>query len=199
MGVSRVQVIGWGASPLIGVAIVLTMLTRAPAAHPGEQGPVASDSSAQESAALGVGTETGVDTASAALDLTLTDLDGREVSLAFFEGKVVLLNFWATWCGPCHVEIPDLIALQDSYPEDLVVLGIVFLDEFDADVRALVSEYQIDYPVLDGNDHPEIEALYGAIPGLPVSVFIDRDGHVAMKHLGVLTRAEHEQAIRPLL
>ena len=78
MGVSREQVIGWGASPLIGVVIVLTMLTRAPAAHPGEQGPVASDSSAQESAALGAGTETGVDTEPAALDLTLTDLDGRQ-------------------------------------------------------------------------------------------------------------------------
>lgn len=75
----------------------------------------------------------------------------------------------------------------------------MFLDEFDADVRALVSEYRIDYPVLDGNDRPEIEALYGAIPGLPVSVLIDRDGHVAIKHLGVSTRAEHELAIQPLL
>ena len=91
------------------------------------------------------------------------------------------------------------MALQDSYPDELVVLGIVWLDEFDADVRALVSEYQIDYPVLDGNDHPEIEELYGGIPGLPVSVFIDRAGHVAMKHLGVSTRAEHELAIQPLL
>ena len=179
MGVSQGRVFGWGAVPLTIVFIVLTMFTRVPAAQRGEQG--------------------GVDTASAALDLTLTDLDGREVSLASFKGKVVLLYFWATWCGPCHAEIPDLVALQDSYPEDLVVLGIVWFDEFDADVHALVSEYQIDYPVLDGNNHPEIEQLYGEIPGLPVSVFIDRDGHVVMKHLGVSTRAEHELVIQPLL
>ena len=94
---------------------------------------------------------TPISTASA-LGLTLTDLNGAEVSLASLKGKIALLNFWATWCGPCHADIPD-----------------------------------------------PIEELYGQIPSLPVSVFIDRADRVAMKHLGVSTRAEHELAIQSLL
>lgn len=134
----------------------------------------------------------------ARLDFTLKDIHGADVHLASFKGKIILLNFWATWCGPCKVEIPSLVELQAEYPDDLVVLGYSVDDTVDL-LKPYVAEYGINYPVLVGRGREEVQDAYGPMWGIPVSVIIDRNGRIAKKHSGIATKEQFEREIKALL
>jgi thiol-disulfide isomerase/thioredoxin len=128
--------------------------------------------------------------------VAMRDLDGREVSLASLRGKVVLVNFWATWCGPCRAEIPDLVALQEKYRDQLQVIGIS-QDEVPADlVRRFAADHRMNYPVVMST--PEIEKLFPGVNALPTSFIVDRESRIVQKHVGMLTASLTEQETRAL-
>ena len=135
---------------------------------------------------------------SAPLHFTLKDMNGVDVKLATFKGKVILLNFWATWCGPCKAEIPSLVELQNQYRDDLVILGFS-VDDTVEKMRPYAAEYQINYPLLVGNGREDVQEAFGPLYGIPVSVFIDRNGNIAKKHSGIATRGQFEREIKALL
>jgi thiol-disulfide isomerase/thioredoxin len=133
------------------------------------------------------------------LDFTMKDLDGKDVSLSSFKGKVILLNFWATWCGPCKAEIPEFVELQKQYGKDgLMVVGYSVDDEAPK-ARAFANEYKINYPVLLGLGREDVQDAYGPIWGIPASFIISRDGKVCQKHLGIAPKAVFEKEIKALL
>jgi peroxiredoxin len=135
----------------------------------------------------------------AKLDFTVKDMNGADVRLADYKGKVILLNYWATWCGPCKVEIPDLIALYDQYKhKGFVVLG-VSQDDDPETLRSFASTFKMNYPVLVGRDHPDLLDAQGPLWGLPTTYLIGRDGSVCGKHLGPATKQDFEREITPLL
>ncbi len=114
-------------------------------------------------------------------DFSLTDLSGRALKLSDYRGKVVVLDFWATWCDPCKEEIPHFIALQQKYPEQLQLIGLS-LDDDEKPVRAFQQQYRMNYPVALAT--PALAGQYGGILGLPVTFVIDRTGHIAARHIG---------------
>jgi thiol-disulfide isomerase/thioredoxin len=134
----------------------------------------------------------------APLHFTLKDMNGVDVQLASFKGKVIVLNFWATWCGPCKVEIPDLVAVQNEYRDDLVILG-VSVDDTPDKMKPYAAQYKINYPLLVGNGRDDVQDAYGPLWGIPVSVFIDREGKIAKKHSGIATREQFLREITPLI
>ena len=133
-----------------------------------------------------------------ATDFTLPSIDGTQVSLSAFKGKVVLLNFWATWCGPCKAEIPAFVELQTQYKNDLVVLGLSVDDPADK-ARAFATQYKVNYPMVLGLGHDEIQDAYGPIYGIPASFLISRDGKVCKRHLGIAPKSQFEREIKALL
>jgi cytochrome c biogenesis protein CcmG/thiol:disulfide interchange protein DsbE len=134
----------------------------------------------------------------APLHFTLKDMNGADVQLASFKGKVILLNFWATWCGPCKAEIPSLVELQTQYGDDLVVLGFSVDDPVEK-MRPYAAQYKINYPLLVGNGREDVQDAFGPLFGIPVSVIIGRDGKIAKKHSGIATKAQFEREIKALL
>lgn len=132
----------------------------------------------------------------AAPAFSLPDLTGKAVPLSDFRGKVVVLDFWATWCPPCRREIPDFIDLQRTYgPRGLQIVGIA-LDEPEK-VEAFVRQNGMDYPVLMGSD--EVAALYGGIDGIPTTFLIDRQGKIAARFEGFRPKSVFEEEIKKLL
>jgi thiol-disulfide isomerase/thioredoxin len=129
-------------------------------------------------------------------DFKLTALDGKPITLAALQGKVVLLNFWATWCGPCRAEIPDLVALQERYQGRLQIIGLNVDDE-EADIKQYVQETGINYPVAMTSN--EVRIQFGGIPALPTSFVLDTEGRVVQKHVGLWNPAVYETEIRALL
>ena len=133
------------------------------------------------------------------LNFTVKDLDGNDVSLTSYKGKVILLNFWATWCGPCKAEIPGFVELQNQYGKDgLIVLGYS-VDDDAPKARAFAAEYKMNYPILLGLGREDIQDAYGPIWGIPASFIIGRDGRVCKKHLGIAPKAVFEKEIKALL
>jgi peroxiredoxin len=133
-----------------------------------------------------------------ATDFTLPGLDGKPVKLSSYKGKVVLLNFWATWCGPCKAEIPAFVELQTQFKNDLVVLGLSVDDPADK-AKAFADQYKVNYPIVLGLGHDEIQDAYGPIFGIPASFLISRDGKVCKRHLGLAPKAQFEREIKALL
>jgi len=124
------------------------------------------------------------------------DLDGREVSSSAWRGKVVLINFWATWCGPCRAEIPDLVALQEKYRDHLQIIGISE-DEGPPDVvKRFVEQHKVNYPIVMTS--PEIRELFPGVNALPTTFVLDRESHLVQKHVGMLTASLTEQEARAL-
>jgi thiol-disulfide isomerase/thioredoxin len=133
----------------------------------------------------------------AAPDFKLTSLDGKAFTLAGSKGKVILLNFWATWCGPCRAEIPDLVELQNKYKDRLQILGLVVDDEDQDAIEKFVAEFKINYPVAVATD--TIRSQYGGIPALPTSFVLDAEGRIVQKHEGLRDPILYETEIRALL
>jgi cytochrome c biogenesis protein CcmG/thiol:disulfide interchange protein DsbE len=126
-------------------------------------------------------------------DFTLEDLNGKKVKLSDFKGKVVIINFWATWCPPCKAEIPDFIELYKTYQKKgLVILGIA-LDNKEKVVK-FVKDNGINYPVLMGNQ--EVSNLYGGISGIPTSFVVDRKGIIKNVFVGLRSKEVFEQNIK---
>ena len=134
----------------------------------------------------------------APLDFTLKDMNGIDVALDSFEGKVILINFWATWCTPCKAEIPDLVAIQSKYKKDLVILGIS-VDDTAEQIKPYAAEYKVNYRMLVGNKRLDVQDALGPLGVVPVSILVDRDGIVVKKHTGIFTREQLETEVRALL
>jgi len=134
----------------------------------------------------------------AAPNFTLQSLDGKQVSLSDFRGKVVLLNFWATWCQPCKIEMPWFVELQKQYgAQGLQVLGVAMDDASPGDIGKFAKEMGVDYPVLIGKESVGDE--YGGVQFLPATFYIDRDGKVQDKIFGLKARGEIEDEVKGLL
>jgi peroxiredoxin len=125
------------------------------------------------------------DAKKANFNFTLPDVHGNIVKLSDFSGKVVLLDFWATWCVPCQVELPGFIDLREKYKSrGFEVLGMVVMDEF-KNAKPYADAHGMTYPILDAVDRPDVEAAFGPLMGLPTSFVISRDGRICAAHLGV--------------
>ena len=133
------------------------------------------------------------------LDFTLKDMNGTDVAFQSLKGKVVLLNFWATWCGPCKIEIPWFVEFAEQYEDDgLVVLGLSVDDTVDK-IQAFAEEYDVNYPMLVGLDREDFQEAYGPVWGIPMTFFIDREGTLCRTHTGIANREEFEKDIADLL
>jgi thiol-disulfide isomerase/thioredoxin len=127
----------------------------------------------------------------------LTGLDGKPIALAGARGKVVLVNFWATWCGPCRAEISDLVELQNKYKDHFQILSLI-VDEDDQDaVKRFVEKSGINYPVALASD--ELRMQYGGIAALPTSFVLDAEGRIVQKHEGLRNPLLYELEVRALL
>lgn len=129
----------------------------------------------------------------------LSDLSGGEQNLQDYRGKVLIVDFWATWCAPCRKEIPDFIALKEEYGEKgLEIIGIS-LDDSMSDLKDFVKTNKINYPVLYRDQDRKIVDLFGGIKGIPTTFIIDRDGKVVNKFVGLRGKEVFKDEIEPLL
>jgi peroxiredoxin len=120
--------------------------------------------------------------ANAAPNFTLTDIDGKKLSLSDYKGKVILLDFWATWCTPCRAEIPQFVEMQQKLgPQGFQIIGIS-MDDDAGPVKKFYQEFKMNYPVAVGDD--KLAQSFGGVLGLPVNFVIDRDGRIVKKFLG---------------
>ena len=131
-------------------------------------------------------------------DFTLKDADGKTVHLSEYRGKVVLLDFWATWCDPCRLEIPWFIDLQRKNKDrGFEVLGVSMDDEGWEVVKPFLADLQVNYRVVIGND--TTAQLYGGVDALPTTFLIDRGGKIAAVHVGLASKKDFEDGIEQLL
>ncbi len=126
----------------------------------------------------------------------LKDVDGKVVSSEQFKGKVVVLDFWATWCGPCRMEIPGYVELQKKYGKDgLVIVGVSLDSDRHADqtVKDFVQKYGVSYQIVMGDD--AVQAAFGGMDAIPTTFIIDRNGQIRDRKVGAEPTADYEQAI----
>ena len=134
----------------------------------------------------------------AAPEWQLNDPDGQTVKLSDFKGKVVILDFWATWCPPCKAEIPGFIALQKQYAaQGLTVVGVSLDTAGAAVVKSFMKRTGMNYPVVIGDD--KIAGDYGGISAIPTTFVLDRTGNIVSSHQGFASQVVFESEIRPLL
>lgn len=131
-------------------------------------------------------------------DWSLPGIDGKTYRLRDFRGKVVLLNFWATWCGPCKAEVPAFVELQTQYKKDLAVIGFSVDDSLDK-AKAFAAEYKVNYPMVLGEGHEDIQDAYGPLYGIPATFLISRDGKVCKTHMGIAPKSQFEKEITALM
>ena len=179
------------AAGAVGVGVLTASALLGPTKH------VSVDDPDRPSAASGSGTCQAEKQAN--LDFTVNDMKGAKVRLADYKGKVILINFWATWCPPCKVEIPGFIELYDQYKDKgFVILGVSGDDDAET-LRTFAEEWKINYPMLVGRDEDKLLDAYGPLYGYPTSVLVGRDGAVCGRHVGPATKEELEREIKALL
>ena len=133
------------------------------------------------------------------LNFTLKDMNGKDVALSSYKGKVILLDFWATWCEPCKMEIPWFAEFQKKYgPHGFQALG-VSVDDTVEKLKPYVAKYKMNYPVLIGLNHDDIQNAYGPLWGIPVTAIISREGKLCVKHSGISSKQNFEKEIEALL
>jgi len=131
-------------------------------------------------------------------EFTLKDANGSAVKLSDYRGKVVLLNFWATWCGPCKIEIPWFMEFEQQYKnQGFEVLGIAMDDDGWAAVKPYIAEHKMNYRVVLGDD--AVANLYGGIDSLPTTFVINREGKVVDTHVGLIGKDDYISEIKSLL
>ena len=131
-------------------------------------------------------------------DFSLASLDGKTLKLSDFHGKAVLLNFWATWCEPCKIEMPWFVDLQKKYgPQGLQILGVAMDDASSKDIAAFAKKMGVNYPIVIGKE--AVGDQYGGLPYLPSTFYIDRDGKVVQRVFGLVSRSEIESDIQKAL
>jgi thiol-disulfide isomerase/thioredoxin len=128
----------------------------------------------------------------------LKDVSGKAVKSSDFADKVVILDFWATWCGPCRMEIPGFIELQKQYADKgLVVVGVSLDQDGASAVKPFIEKMGINYPIVLGDE--TVVSAFGGVEGIPTTFIIDRKGQIVRKHVGYAPKAEFEADIKPLL
>ena len=137
-----------------------------------------------------------VDTPADVPDLTMEALDGQTISMADQRGKVVLVNFWATWCGPCREEIPFLVRLAERYPDHLTVIGVSEDHGSSDTVAAFAGQYGVNYPIVMST--PEIKRAFPGVFALPTSFVVDPEGRMVESHVGLISPVILEQETRYL-
>jgi len=121
-------------------------------------------------------------------ELNILSANGKSMKLSDLKGKAVLLNFWATWCEPCKVEMPWFVDLQKEYgPQGLQIVGVSMDDEEEKNVSDFAKKMGVNYPILVGTE--KIAELYGGVEGLPTSFFIDRSGRVVAREAGLISQS----------
>jgi len=134
----------------------------------------------------------------AAPEFALKDADGKTVTLAEYKGKVVLLNFWATWCGPCKIEIPWFADFEQKYKDrGFAVLGVAMDEEGWEVIKPYLAQSKVNYRVILGND--TVAGLYGGVESLPTTFVLDRNGKIASTHVGLVSKSDYENEIMQLL
>lgn len=131
-------------------------------------------------------------------DFVLKDANGKPVKLSDYKGQVVLLNFWATWCGPCKVEIPWFKEFETAYKnKGFAVLGVAMDDDGWDVVKPYLAAKQVNYRVVVGTE--QVSLLYGDVESLPTTFVIDREGRIASIHIGLVSKADYDNEIQVLL
>jgi thiol-disulfide isomerase/thioredoxin len=131
-------------------------------------------------------------------DFDLQTIDGKNMKLSDFRGKAVLLNFWATWCGPCKIEMPWFVELQKQYgPQGLQIVGVAMDDSSTQDIAKFVNEMGVNYPILLGKE--AVGQSYGGVGVLPTTFFIDRDGKFVAREFGLQSRSVFVDHIKEAL
>ena len=131
---------------------------------------------------------------------TLSDLDNKPVALERYKGKPLIVNFWARWCGPCRAEIPELIKFRNAHKGKVEVLGIGIEDNAEP-AKEFAKAYDMDYPVFVAKDQgiPLMQALGNTKAGLPYTLFIDRNGQVIQRKMGVIRKPDFDSVQEALL
>ena len=131
-------------------------------------------------------------------DFSLKSVDGKTVKLSDYKGKVVIIDFWATWCPPCRKGIPDLISIQNEFKDKVVIIGISLdREKTIKDVPGFVKSYGINYPVVYGDD--KVVTDYGGIQSIPTAFAIDKNGNIADSHVGLTDKDTYVNKIKELL
>jgi thiol-disulfide isomerase/thioredoxin len=193
----RIIAVAVTAVALLAISIPFVFQT-----HEDDPAPSAAQSAVSPAASHEVaGAETAAcmaDAKPANFDFKLKDLEGKEVALASYKGKVVLLNFWATWCGPCKAEIPGFIELQEKYKDKITIIGYS-VDDTAEMAKKYAEQMKMNYPILLGENREDVQDAYGPIWGIPASFLISKDGKVCRKHMGIAPKDVFEKELVALM
>ena len=133
------------------------------------------------------------------LDFVVDDMNGNTVALSDYSGQVILLDFWATWCAPCRIEMPWFVEFFDEYESEGFVVLALDVDGPAPAIRSFAEQYGMDFPVLVGADRDDLKDAYGPPVGYPTAFLIDRSGRICYMHTGYTEKSTFEQEILSLL